>query len=213
MKTSYLLEKLWLDKKEFVTAAELKNYCELFGIDYENLVRYLMARGYLLRIFRGIFYLRSSEERRLNSTKYSFPELLARGMELKGVSHWYFGLYTALKFNNITHEHFTVDYVLSDVIFRSQPVEILGRKVRFVKIRASLFGFGILKENGISYSDVEKTVLDFIYLWRYRGHSEERIVLDISEYMSHASPEKLSAYVKHYSRSVAGIIEKAEGIS
>jgi predicted transcriptional regulator of viral defense system len=163
MTTKLLLKKLYLSGKEFVTGEEIKNFCRTMNLDYKNTVNYLLRRGYLLRIFRGIFYLKSLDEIKFGKSKYNHLELVSKGLELKKVKNWYFALYTALKLNNLTHEHFAVDYVVSDKIFRQKSIEIAGYKFKFIKLKPDLFKFGIIK-NSIRYSDPEKTILDFIYV-------------------------------------------------
>jgi len=208
MRMSHLLRKLWMDKKEFVSAGELKAYCRSFKISYITVVQYFVRRGYLVRIFRGVFYVKSPEELKLGRSKYSHLELVAKGLGLKRACNWYFGLHTALKLNNMTHEHFAVEDVVSDSLFRANPVTIAGYKFRFVKLSPSLVAFGVRKGNGIRYSEPEKTVLDFIYIWRYNGVPEDKIVADIREWASHASKEKLRRYAKRYPRTVAEIAER-----
>ncbi len=207
MKTKLLLRKLHMEGKEFVTSAELKRYCKSMQLNYETTVRHLIPRGYLTRIFRGVFYIKPLDEVRLGKAKYSHLELVAKGLELKGVKNWYFGLYTALKLNNMTHEHFTVDYVINDKIFRAKPVSIAGHKFKFVKLASSLLGFGVLKRN-ISYSDAEKTILDFIYIWRYNGIPKDKIVLDIAEWAENISKAKIRKYAKKYPKTVREIVEE-----
>jgi len=126
MTMSLLRRKLWMDKKEFVTAEELKRYCKTMKLNYEMVVRYFGMRGYLVRIFRGIFYVKSLEEAKLGHNHHNHLELVAKGLELKKVSNWYFGLHTALKLNNMTHEHFAVEDVLNDTLFRANPFTIAG---------------------------------------------------------------------------------------
>ena len=196
-----LLKKLYLEGREFVTSGEIKKYCRSLNLNYEKNLRYLLSRNYLVRIFKGIFYLKSMEEIKIGRSRYNILELVAKGIAIKGVENWYFGLYTALKLNNLTHEHFVVDYVISDSLFRAKPMEISGYKFRFVKLKPSLLGFGI--NNGkIRYSDPEKTILDFIYVWRYRGISEERIIMDLSGYSGDLSKEKIMKYSNHYPKGV-----------
>ena len=36
-------------------------------------------------------------------------------------------------------------------------------------LQKQLLGFGIETKNDIKYSDLEKTVVEFVYLWRYSG--------------------------------------------
>jgi hypothetical protein len=134
---------------------------------------------------------------------------VAKGLKLKKVSKWYFGLRTALKLNNMTHEHFAVEDVISDSLFRANPIAIAGYKFRFVKLSPSLIGFGVRRsDNDIPCSDPEKTLLDFIYIWRYNGIPEDRIVADIREWASHASKDRLRSYAKKYPKTVAQIAER-----
>lgn len=133
-------------------------------------------------------------------------ELVAKGLELKGVKNWYFGLYTALKFNNITHESFAVDYVVNDKLLRLKPIKIAGYKFRFVKLTPRLLEFGVI-EDKLKYSDPEKTILDFIYTWRYNGVPTEKIVLDVSEWAKDISSEKIEKYADNYPKTVQEIAE------
>lgn len=206
MKTNVLLRKLHMEGKEFATSAELKRYCELIELDYEIAIRHLIPRGHLIRIFRGVFYIKSLEEVKLGKTKYSHLELVAKGLELKNVRNWYFGLYTALKLNNLTHEHFTVDYVVSDKIFRSRPMSIAGYKFKFIKLAPRLLEFGITKD-GLRYSDAAKTILDFIYIWRYNGVPKEKIILDVAEWARDISKKKIREYAERYPKTVKEIAE------
>ena len=206
MTMSLLRRKLWMDRKEFVTAEELKRYCKTMKLNYEMVVRYFGMRAYLVRIFRGVFYVKSLEELKLGRNKYNHLELVAKGLELKNVKRWYFGLHTALKLNNMTHETFAVEDVVNDKLFRANPIAIAGYKFKFSRLSPSLLGFGTRKAgNGVRYSDPEKTLLDFIYLWRYNGIPEEKIVADVSDWEKGASKEKLMAYAKKYPKTVAEI--------
>ena len=202
-----VLRKLHLENREFVKADEIKGYCRDFKLDYYNTIRNLTARNYLLRIFKGIFYVRSFEEVKMGGTRYSHLELVSRGMELKGISNWYFGLNTALKLNNATHEHFAVDYVVNDTLFRNRPIDIAGYKFRFVKLKKSLFTFGIIRKK-YRYSDMEKTVLDIIYISRYSSVPKEKIVIDIEEYIGRISKNRIKKYSKSYPKTVQKILEE-----
>ena len=205
MKESVLLKKLRRDNIEFVTSTELKDYCKRMNLNYRSAIGHFVSRGHLTRIFKGIFYVKSLDELKLGKAKYNYLELVAKGLELKGVKNWYFGLYTALKFNNLTHEHFAIEYVVNDKIFRAKPIKIAGYKFRFVKLKPSLFIFGIIK-NGLRYSDPEKTILDFIYRWRYNAIPKEKIASDISEWTKNLSKQKVKEYSKHYPKTVQDTI-------
>ena len=208
MKTDVLLRKLRLENKEFVTSKDLRAYCKSLKLNYDIVIRHLVPRRYLVRIFKGIFYVKSLEELELARSKYSHLELVAKGLELKNVRRWYFGLHTALKLNNMTHETFAVEDVINDKLFRANPVNIAGYKFRFTKMSPSLLGFGIKQNNGLRYSDPEKTILDFIYIWRYHGIPSEKIIADVSEWTKHASKGKLRRYAEKYPKTVAEIAER-----
>lgn len=207
MKSDILLRKLYRENRKFVTSEVLKEYCGAVGFKYENVMRHFIPRGYLLRIFKGIFYVRSPEEFKLNRIEYDPLRLVAAGLKLKGIKNWYFGLRTALKLNNLTHEYFHTNEVINDTILRTRPMDIAGTKFRFLKIKTKLLGFGVNKDD-IRYSDPEKTILDFIYLWNYRGVPERRVIMDISEWYPNLSNRKLRSYLSYYPKSVRNVIEK-----
>ena len=208
-KAEMIMKKLWLEKRKFVDSKNLKGLCKRLNVEYSNMVRYLLSRGYLVRVFRGVFYVKSAEEIKLKKIDISHLELISGGLKVKGVENWYFGLYTALRLNGATHEYYPTDFVLNDRIFRAREVEIAGHRFKFIKVKPSLF-FGIKERDGIRYSNLEKTILDFIYLWRYRGLPEERIALDISEFVGMASREKLFEYSKKYPKTVRRTLEMIE---
>lgn len=206
-KAELVMKKLWLKKIKFTSREYLKKTCRDFGINYENMVHYLLERKYLLRIFRGIFYVKSLEEIRFKRVDVDTMRLVANGLEIKGVKKWYFGLYTALKMNNLTHEFFGSEHVINDKVLRPKGVKINDRKFVFVKVKPSLI-FGIIEKNGLKYSDAEKTVLDFIYLWRYRGIPKEKIISDVSDWAKNISRKKLKDYSKAYPKTVRNIVEE-----
>lgn len=208
MKSTILLKKLHLEKIKFVTSETLKKYCNEFEIEYENTIRYFIRMGYLIRIFKGIFYVKSIEELKLGRTKYSYRDIIAKGIQLKNIKNWYFGLYSALKMNNMTHESFITEHILNDKLFRPNPIEIMHYKVKFHKISSKLLTFGILKKRNINYSDPEKTILDFIYIWRYNSIPKRKIIMDITDYAENVSRDKLSKYAKIYPKTVKKIIEE-----
>ncbi|MGQ4875393.1 MAG: type IV toxin-antitoxin system AbiEi family antitoxin domain-containing protein [Promethearchaeia archaeon] len=207
MRSTILLKKFYIDNKEFVTSREIKEYCNFLNLKYENVINYLLSRGYLMRIFKGIFYVKSLEELKFGYRKYSYLEIIKNGLELKNVKNWYFGLYTALKLNNATHEYFTIDYVISENLYRSKIINIGGRKFRFIKLKPELLNFGIINDK-FRYSDLEKTILDFIYLWNYNSIEKKKILLNISEYKNNLNEKKIKNYAKNYPKSVKRIVEE-----
>ena len=207
MRMNPVLKKLYLENREFVTSDELKKYCKKFDLDYKITVKNLVFRGNLVRIFKGIFYVKDLEEIKLGRFKYSYRELIAKGLDLKDVKNWYFGLYSALKLNNMTHETFVIDHVINDKIFRAKPIDIAGYKIKFHRISSKVLTFGIITKDSIRFSDPEKTILDFLYILRYNGVPENKIIMDVSEYSNNILKEKIRKYVKHYPKSVKQTLE------
>lgn len=192
MTLKLIVMKLEISKKKFIISNEIKGYCKELGLDYYATIKYLTRHKYLVRIFKGIFYIKSIEERKLNKLDTSYFEIIKEALNIKGVKNWYFGLETALKLNNITHEYFTVDYVVNDKLFRAKPILILGHKVRFVKLSPKLLSFGIIRDK-ISYSDPEKTLLDLFYLKHYSIEEFEELAKNLSK-------NKLIRYSKNYDK-------------
>ncbi len=207
MRMSILLEKLWMENREFVTTKDIKEYCKLMKLNHKSVIHYFIKRKSLVRIFRGIFYVKSLEEFKLGKSKYNHLELVAKGLELKGVKNWYFGLHTALKHNNMTHEYFTIDEVISDTLFRANPINIAGYRFKFIKLSPSLLEFGIEKKEMLHYSDPEKTILDFVYLSRHDGMTSDKIVMDVGDWIRDISKNKLHKYAMKYPKTVGKTAE------
>ncbi|MDP1695984.1 MAG: hypothetical protein Q8L29_03660 [archaeon] len=154
-------------KGKILTRKDFDSLATKYKFDKDTLRKVMLNKGYLITIFRGVYYLKDYEEKKLNSLKYSPYELLALGLEKKNVK-WYFGLNTALKFLGLTHEVFPVNIVINDKFNRTKPMKIAGSSFFFVKLKPSLF-FDMKKENttnniSLHYSNIEKTLLDIIYL-------------------------------------------------
>ena len=154
-------------KGKILTRKDFDSLATKYKFNKDVLRRVMLNKGHLITIFRGVYYLKDYEEKKLNSLRYSPYELLAMGLEKKGIK-WYFGLNTALKFLNLTHEVFPINVVINDTFNRTKPMKIAGSSFFFIKLKPSLF-FDIKEtktKNKISlyYSAIEKTMLDMIYL-------------------------------------------------
>jgi len=200
MTLKLIVEKLAIDNKKFILSNEIKDYCRKLSLDYLPTIKYLIRNKYLARVFRGIFYVYSIEERKLGKSEMNSFEILREALKIKGIKNWYFGLETGLKFNNLTHEYFTIDYVLNDKLFRAKSITIMGRKVKFYKLSPKMFLFGIIKKN-INYSDSEKTLLDLLYLKHYTKEEFDEIAEELSK-------AKLLKYSKNYNKRVINIVKE-----
>src|SRR3989338_138053 len=207
MSFALLVRKLLMDNDRYLSEKKLKEHCKVLGISYVSAIKYLGKYHYIARVLRGFFYVPTIGERKLKTRGPNLHEAIARAMEYKKVKNWYWGLETAIKMNAITHEYFTIDYVVSDTIFRAKPIEIMGRRVKFVKLKKELFGFGTKRTGSIIYSDLEKTILDLIHLKKYSGKKDTSIRDDLIEWAETASRKKLKEYSLHYGLSVRKMLE------
>ena len=207
MTLKLIVKKLELSNKKFVTRDTIRAYCKELHLDYYTVIRYLTSNEYLIRILRGIFYVKSIEERKLKNIGISYIDAIKEALEIKGVKDWYFGLESAVKLNNLTHEYFAVETVITSTIFRPKPISMLGTKVKFIKISKGLLKFG-LKGGGFKYSDAEKTLLDMIYLGKYNSYSEEEIKNKVLYLLNNCKKSKLKEYAEHYPKTVKNFLGK-----
>ena len=190
-----------------VTREEVEKACKRFEVNPASTINFMIHYGYIIRILRGLYYVKSFEEFKLKKSPSTY-KIISLGMNRLKIN-WYFGLYTSLRLNGLTHEFFGEIFVLNDRIFRPKAMEISGEKVKFIKLKNQLFGFGIVKENGVKFSDPEKTILDLVYIFKYRSTPEERIILIIEDYGKNLSKNRLESYLKFYPKSVRRVVENA----
>jgi hypothetical protein len=163
----------------------------------------------LVHIFENIYYVKTVEELRNKKIKISLLELVANSLKLKNIKNWYFGLYTALNLMNINYDHQDDNfYLINDQILNNNPIEILGKKFRFIRFKNALFKFGIIT-NKINYSDREKTILDLLYLWESNHINENRILIELSKLLNGISKEKILKYAEFYPDSNQKLLKKA----
>lgn len=204
MKATIIIEKLKLLNKKYITREELKVYCKELNKGYYNTIIYLTRNKYLIRTLRGIFYVPSLEERKHNKIDIPLYEIITETLKIKGIDNWYFGLDSAIKLNNITHETTTIEYIINDKIFRPRPILILGKKIKFIKLKKELLTFGITKEKT---SDLEKTILDTIYLAKYNKERDKEILNKIVDLLEICDKPKLKKYSKNYPKTIIKTIE------
>lgn len=189
---------------------KVKEICKRFRANSESTINFMISYGYFIRILRGVYYVKTIEEFKLKKS-IDIYRLISLGMEKIRVK-WYFGLYTALKFNGATHEYFDTIFILNNKIFRPKEINIAKEKVRFLKLKEDLFSFGINTKGKMKFSDLEKTLLDMIYISKYRSVPEERIALTLKEYSKKASKKKFKSYLRFYPKSVKRVVKNAKFI-
>jgi hypothetical protein len=110
----------------------------------------------------------------------------------------------------VTHESFSVDYVVNDKLLRSKPINIVGCKYGFIKLAPKFIQFGII-DDYLRYSGPEKTILDSIYTWRYNGVPREKIILNVSDWAKDISGEKTIMHAVNYPKTIREIAHEVLG--
>lgn len=185
----------------------IEDACKKFDAITVNTINNMISYGYLVRILRGLYYVKTLEEF-ANKKIIDVHRIISLGMEELCVN-WYFGLNTALTMNGATHEYSDTVFVVNDDIYRNKEVRIAKSRVKFIKITPKLTTFGIVAEDGVRYSDLEKTLLDMIYLSKYRSIPEGRIALAVEEYVKGADRKKVREYIKAYPLNVGKVAKNA----
>lgn len=201
IKASLIWKRLLIQNKKIVTSKEIEQLAEELDKNRKRSLYYLQEEGYIARILRGIFYVKSFSERQQKTFDPSIYEIVAGALEKKRVKKWYFGLETALKLNNLTHEYFTIDYVLTDSYRTTKVIKILDTRFQFLKRSKKYFHKGIIVTNGLRYSNPEKTVLDLAYQRHLDSKDSDLFLLPIKEYREKIDVEKAKDLLSMYSLS------------
>jgi len=190
--------KLTAEGSKIVTSSDVRVAAQGLGKDYVRSLRYLQEHNYLSRIFRGIFYVNSPTERESGIPEVSIFKIVAEALAMKSVKRWYIGLETALRINGLTHEYFTINYVVTDSYRTTKVIRIMDSKFQFLKWSPRHFETGITREFDIKFSDKEKTILDLVFK-RYIETRDERIAISAYlEYERVLDKEMVRRYMAGY---------------
>ena len=198
MRTSLIWERFLVEDRRMVTSSEIRELAEEMSRDPNQAIDYLQSNDYMVRVLRGIFYVKSPGERRRKVLERSLYEIVAMALKLKGVRRWYFGLETALKLNVMTHEHFVVDYVLTDSYRTTKTIRIMGTAFRFIRRGDRHFRRGISRKGPLRYSDPEKTVLDLTYREYLRSKESPMFTSPVEEHRAVIDMDRLRALLEDY---------------
>jgi len=206
--SSLIWKRLLIENKKMVTTCEIEQLAEELDKDKKRSLYYLQEEGYIARILRGIFYVKSFEERQKTTINTSIYKLIADALEKKGVKKWYFGLETALKLNNLRHEYYTIDYVITDSFRTTKVIAVLKTRFQFLKRSEKYFRKGIIEKNGLCYSNPEKTVLDLSYQRFLDVKNSELFLLPLKEYREKIDIKKAKDLLSVYPISFQKKLEK-----
>lgn len=193
---------------KLVTSDRVMRATKSLNKPYVRSLRYLLEHGYLMRIFRGVFYVNSEEERESGTQNRPLLRIVSEALALKSVKHWYLGLETALRINGLTHEYFAVNYVITDSYRTTKVIKIGDSKFQFLRWSAAHFASGITRRFDLKFSDREKTILDLVYK-RYLDTRDERIAISpIVEYGGMLDNSRLSLYLEEYPKKVREMVRR-----
>jgi len=200
-------EVLARTEREVVTGTDIANLSRRIHKKPEHVIRHLRREGYLLPLFRGYYYVRSSDEIRLGEERRNPLEVFALAAEAKSIGNWYFGLHTALRLNRMTHESILEEDVISDRMYRIRGIPVGFRKFVIHRWVSEMVSFGLTESGPYRYSDPEKTVLDFAYLDYWRRAKGHAATLTWRDHIEDVDPKRLRRYLCHYPDAVRASLE------
>ncbi len=201
--------------EEFITSNTIKGYSNKKYYEVGKVIKYFTSQGYILEVLHDMFYIKDIDEFNGNELKYSQYELISKALAFKNVNNWYFGLHTAMNPDLNVKKEILIDkkenvtYIINDQVSIDKPININGEQFSFLVFKKELLSFGLKKIGKYQYSNLEKTILDFIYLYNCNRVGEGKIFNVISKYKDSVSMEKLLRYSKHYPSIVSEILEKS----
>ena len=198
MRASIIWEKFLVDNRKIVTSGEIGELSDEILKDTNQVIDYLQRNRYIVRILKGIFYVKSLEERERKKYDNSLYEMVAMALQKKGVKNWYYALETALKLNTMTHEYYMIDYLITDSYRTTKVIKILDTSFKFIKRGKEHFRQGIKREKRIRYSDPEKTVLDLAYRDYLKTKNEKIYLPTIAEYKDSIDHNRVKNYLIYY---------------
>ena len=210
---------------QLVSRDDLRDFALSQGIQKtSNWIEYILRRKYVIRALGEMYYVKTQEEVLMGkaSTAKIIKLAMNRLMENRvppkwHTSMWYFGLYTALALNlwknpsvEAQESPNRAHYVINERISYPKEVIINSEPVRFVRVSPKLFGRGLTTaywdEIPVPSSNLEKTLLDFLYLSRYNvidpHTAEEEVRFYLSKYQERIQEEWIIQYSTYYPKQI-----------
>ena len=142
----------------------IKSYEKFKGKKNSNLLKYLSRQKYIRRIFSGLYYINSFDERNRNFCEFEDKEIVFMALNKLGIK-WYVGLGYALYLQG---KKWQTPNQISIVNTKFSGIKrVFGLKVKFFKTKENLiFGLKTAKTSHdipYLYSDPAKTHIDRVY--------------------------------------------------
>ena len=205
-----LIEKLWDEGKKIIQFNDLSEIAQSIYYNYKNMINYLVRTKQIIKIYRDYYYIKDIKEiQAKNFLTYTPLELLSKVLEMEFIQPYYFGLYTSFrKFNVSTKNHPEEYLICSKIPHDRSEIKLLGKKIHVIKLSEEICGFGIVNDK-VKYSYLEKTILDFAYIWKMNGAKAHKITKILQQYKERISIQKILNYSSNYPKDISHIIEEA----
>lgn len=206
-----IIDKLRMRNERVFSKEEIfriiREYEEIYKkkVNLLSLWVYLRKDRYIKRILGNYYYTFSLEERHDNYCRYSEEELVFIALEKMKIN-WYLSLERALIENKVSWQALNIIPLIND---HFSGIKRLGNsKFKFIKAKEAMFKFGLINgrtNNNVNYfySDLEKTYLDFLYLYSYEGKDVESIKKNLD---FKVNKKKLRKYAKQYSKKIEEVV-------
>lgn len=174
------------------------------------MINYLINKNDLIKIFADFYYVKNRKEITSSTfkKKHNLIDLVSKLLEMMNIDDWYFGLHTALRLHGISFKDDPAECLICTKIpFNNKKIEILGKKMQVFVFKPNLFKCYI-KKNGVRYSDLEKTFLDFIYLWKLNHVPDHKIHRILGQYRNKVSQEKIIEYSELYPAEIQQVVNE-----
>ncbi len=156
---------LILRSDRVVSTAQIKEACRLLGVDFQTAFVGLDRAGILEPvIFKGVYYVRTPEERQLGTIQEDSLDVIARACNLALKENWYFGLATALKLAGLWEQQTltTITIVSKKRVKRSKQA-FGGLNVEFKQLSGVPFDKLVVKSGVRRFSEPARTLADYAY--------------------------------------------------
>ena len=195
-------------RSKVVSLDDIRKFIERWkykGYDAEEVIRYMIRKKRAFKVLNDTYFIRGFGN--YDFEYVPMEKILKSAFEKLGWKNWYLGLYSAWFNGRCAQQVYNGITVVNDRISRVRSIG--GVKVYFYKTsRREMFEFGIEKDSwGIPYSDVEKTLLDFLYFSDYGGVTEMIVFEAIDSFFDDTnfymirrkrSYKKLKKYLLYY---------------
>ena len=204
-KSRAIINKLRSKKEKILSKGEIIKIIEEYGKIYKikvnllSLWTYLRKDMYIKRVLWDFYYVYSLEERHNHYCNFSEEELVFLVLEKMRLK-WHLGLESALKENKIIWQALNIIIIVNN---RFSGIKKFGNsKFKFIKTKEKRLSFGLIKartNNKVpyTYSDLEKTYLDFLYFYKKKDIEAMKNNLDFNIRIG-----ILKKYTKNYSKKI-----------